>query len=159
MCEAELKGYKGWSRSGAVFSSDGKLIISASSDKTAIIWDAVTYEFETELNRPYMSENAQLSDNGVFFRNKNNKFICLSSQLSFLDTYEDTIFHTKNFQKISIPNSFRTPLCISHHLSKICFGYKSGGILVSEVSIFKPYFTLINFCLKYSFWINIENFI
>ena len=135
-CLAVLKGHKDLVHS-AIFSPDGMHIVSASMDNTARIWNTVTGECEAELNAPYISENTQLSAIGVFIRNHWDGEICLSHQLSFLDIYEDTIFHTKNLQKLSIPPPFCMPVCISHHLSKICLGYGSGDILVLKVCILK----------------------
>ena len=94
-----------------------------------------------------MSEKIQLSAIGVFIQNHHVGKFCLSHQLSLLDTYGDTIFHTKNFQKISIPHPFHMPVCISHHLSEICHGYGSGDILAFKVSILTSYHTFISFHL------------
>ena len=144
-CEVEL--YDVYS---AVFSTDGLHIVAASSDHTAWIWNTVTRECEAKLNLSYMSENTQLSATGVFIRNIGKAGIALSRQPSFLDTYEDTIFHTRNHQKISIPHPFCKPVCISYHLSKICLGYGSGEILVLEVCILlKSHSTLLSDLLMF----------
>ena len=154
-CLAVLKGHRD-SVHSAIFSPDGMYIVSASRNN-AKIWNAITGECEAELNPPFMSENTQLSATGVFIRNHWDGKICLSHQLSFLDIYEDTIFHTKNLQKLSIPPPFCMPFCVSHHLSQICLGYESGDILVLKVCILKssPHFYLILIVFECSSWINI----
>jgi WD40 repeat protein len=143
-CEAVLKGHTDCF-SSAVFSSDGIYIASVCTNYTVRIWNTVTGECEAELNPSYMSENTQLSAIGVFNQN-HNKEICPLLQLS---SYEDNIFHTETLQKISIPHPFRMPVCISHHLSKICLGYGSGDIMVLEVCIFKSYSTLLSHFLLF----------
>ena len=156
VCLAVLIGHRD-SVHSAIFTPDGMHIISASRNN-AKIWNAVTGECEAELNPPYMSENTQLSVTSVFIQNHWNGDICLSHQLSFLNIHEDTIFHTKNLQKLSIPPFFSMPVCISHHLSKICLGYASGDIL--KVCIPKSYSTLLphSYYFECSSWINIVKY-
>ena len=63
--EAELQGDTGQVES-AVFTPDGLHVVSAHSGHTTRIWNTATGECEAELKPPYISENTQISDNGVF---------------------------------------------------------------------------------------------
>ncbi|KAF8799476.1 WD40 repeat-like protein [Phlegmacium glaucopus] len=138
-CEAELKGHSSKVYS-ALFSSDGMHIVSASDDHTARIWNTATGECEAELkvySSVLPSENMQLQvlpllPGGFFAWGDSYGHVCLPSQPSFLAISENTKFHTKNFQKISIPPPFGQPRIISQHLSKICLGCTSGEVLVLE---------------------------
>ena len=107
---------------------------------------------------PSYSYDTQLSvlsplPNGVFAYYKSalvSPNICLSSQLSFLGISQDSIFHTKNLQRIWIPPPFCNPTSICYHLSKICPGYGSGEVLVLEVCVHHSE-SMILFILTYSF--------
>ncbi|KAF8811648.1 WD40 repeat-like protein [Phlegmacium glaucopus] len=139
-CEAELKGHSGIVNS-ALFSSDGMHIVSTSYDHTARIWNTATGECEAELKKDTFvissSDNTQLHvvlplPDGVFTWTDSYGQIHLSAQPSFLRISENTIFHTRNLQRIWLPPPFCKPLTVSPHLSKICLGYKSGETLVLE---------------------------
>ncbi|KAF8799484.1 WD40 repeat-like protein [Phlegmacium glaucopus] len=138
-CEAELKGHSGHVYS-AVFSPDGMHIVSASSDKTARVWNTATGECEAELNGhmsvPSISDNSQLPGlslipHGIYIHHHARGQLQPSLQLSFLDIYQNIIFHTMNY-KIWIPSPFCNPTSVSYHLSKICLGYGTGEILLLE---------------------------
>ncbi|KAF8816507.1 WD40 repeat-like protein [Phlegmacium glaucopus] len=120
-CEAELKGHLG-SVGSAIFSSDSMCVVSASDDKTVRIWNTATGEFVL----------SSIPD-GVFIHHHADGKIHPSLQLSFLNIYQDTIFHTINLHNIWIPSPFRKPTCVSYHSSKICLGYGTGEILLLEV--------------------------
>ncbi|KAF8812172.1 WD40 repeat-like protein, partial [Phlegmacium glaucopus] len=155
-CEAELKGHSALVNS-AIFSPDGMHIVSASHDNTARIWNTATGECEAELNGDmsylFTFDSSQLPSltpihNGIYIRHHAHNRLCPSVQLSFLDTYQDTIFHTMN-HKICIPSPFCKPTSVSYHLSKICFGYGTGEILLLEVCttpyiVFHIFISLLN---------------
>ncbi|KAF8802699.1 WD40 repeat-like protein [Phlegmacium glaucopus] len=139
-CEAELKGHSGWVNS-AVFSPDSMYIVSASSDNTARIWNIATGEHEAEPNGHMyvqsISDNSQLPHlssipEGIYIHHNAHGQLHPSLQLSFLDIYDDMIFHTTMNYKIWIPPLFRNPTSVSYHLSKICLGYGTGEILLLE---------------------------
>ncbi|KAF8799962.1 WD40 repeat-like protein [Phlegmacium glaucopus] len=169
-CEAELKGHSDLVRS-AVFSPDGMHIVSASDDHTVRIWNTATGECDAELNEQTyvlcMSKYTQLPGlpfipDGVFIQRHASGLLHPSLRPSFLQMYQNTIFHTRNLHKIWIPSRFCNPTSISHRLSKICLGYATGEILVLEVCIaLILYSTLLfhysMFALKYSFKVNLLN--
>ncbi|KAF8800338.1 WD40 repeat-like protein [Phlegmacium glaucopus] len=137
-CEAELKGHSAPVIS-VVFSPDGMHIVSASDDYTACIWNATTGECEAvwrgHTYSPSLSDQVPIVTpipDGVFAHRNSKDIFHVTLQPSFLDIYNDTIFHTINLHKIWIPPLFHKPSSISHCLSKICLGYESGEILVLE---------------------------
>ncbi|KAF8805329.1 hypothetical protein BYT27DRAFT_7193065 [Phlegmacium glaucopus] len=135
-CEAELKGYSSFN--SAIFSPDGMHIVSVCSDHSVWIWNVATRACEVGYTPvPSSSDNTQFNvvsplPDGVFTWRDSHGDIYLSSQPSFLAISENTIFHTKNLQRIVIPPPFCKPSIISRHLSKICLGYSSGEVLVLE---------------------------
>ena len=133
-CQAELKGHSG-SVNSAIFSSDGKHIVSASSDAVRI-WNIPTGDYQAEPNNcSDLINSAIFSLHNVFISHDFNNQIYLSLQSSSLDIYKDIIIHTKNLQQIWIPPVFQNAQWIGHHLSKICLAYGSGDILILEVCI------------------------
>ena len=138
-CELELKGYSDHVNS-ALFSSDGMHIVSA-CDNSAWIWNMATGEceavWEGYTSIPSLSENRQLPliPNGVFMHSHFKGQISISSQPSFLDLYDNTIFHTVNLRKICLPPPFQNPFTITCYLSKICLTYKSGEILLLDICV------------------------
>ncbi|KAF8812185.1 WD40 repeat-like protein [Phlegmacium glaucopus] len=146
-CEAELKGHSNSVKS-AIFSPNGIHVVSASFDDTVRIWNTATGECEAVLNvnmfLPSMSDNSQLPGlssipDGIFIHHYADGQLFPSLQLSFLDIYQDMIFHTMKY-KIWIPSTFCKPTSVSYHLSKICLGYGTGEVLVLEVCM-APYIT------------------
>ncbi|KAF8804789.1 WD40 repeat-like protein [Phlegmacium glaucopus] len=131
-CEAELKGHSDRVNS-AVFSSNGMHIVSACNDHTTRMWNTATGECETELKGHLdCIKSAVFSSDGVFVHTAFDGQLHVSSQLSSLDIYKDTIFHTISLQNIRVPPPFQKPSAIEYHLSKICLGYTSGEILLLE---------------------------
>ncbi|KAF8806009.1 hypothetical protein BYT27DRAFT_7191306 [Phlegmacium glaucopus] len=125
----------------AVFSPDGMHIVTVSYDSTARIWNTATGECEAEMmGHTFVlssSNNVQLLvvsplPHGVFMYKNSYGHIYISSQPSFLEISENTIFHTNNLQKIWIPPPFCDPSTISCHLSKICLAYGSGEVCILE---------------------------
>ncbi|KAF8815108.1 hypothetical protein BYT27DRAFT_7334103 [Phlegmacium glaucopus] len=140
VCEAELKGHLECVNS-AIFSPDGMHIVSTSDDNKVWIWNTATGECEAELNGhmyiPSISDNSQLPGSssipdGIYIHHHAHGQLHASIQLSFLDIYQDTIFHTLNHSKIWIASPFHQPTSVSYHLSKICLGYATGKILLLE---------------------------
>ncbi|KAF8810731.1 hypothetical protein BYT27DRAFT_7336562 [Phlegmacium glaucopus] len=95
-------------------------IVSSSSDNTARIWNTATGECEAELNGDMfllsMSDTSQLSGlssipNGIYIHHDAYGRLYPSLQLSFLDIYQDMIFHTME-HKICIPSPFREVLVL-----------------------------------------------
>ncbi|KAF8806015.1 hypothetical protein BYT27DRAFT_7191312, partial [Phlegmacium glaucopus] len=116
-------------------------IVTVSVHHTTRIWNRTTGECESELKGHTSvlssSDNSQLHvksllPDGVFAWKDSYNNIYLSSQPSFLALSDNTIFHTKNLERIWIPPPFHKPSAISHHLNKICLGYKFGEVLVLE---------------------------
>ena len=142
-CQAELKGHSDRVIS-AVFSPDGRHIVSVSDDHTARIWNTATGDCQAELkDHSAFINSAIFSSHGVFLSHDSyGKFHPLL-QSFFLDIHNDTITHTKNLQKIWIPPLLRNPLYISHHMFKICLSYGSGEVLILEVSIIYKYMQVV----------------
>ena len=139
-CEAELKGHSDKVNS-VIFSSDGIHIVST-DDKTARVWNSITGECEVvwkgHTSIQSLLDNRPLGlsiPDGVFIHCNFKGQISVSSQPSFLEIDNNTIFHTINLHKIFVPPPFRNPTTITYYLSKICLGYASGEILVLEVCV------------------------
>ena len=113
-------------------------------DKTARIWNSITGECEvvwkgyTSILSLVLLDNRPLElpiPDGVFIHCDFKGHVSVSSQPSFLEIDNNTIFHTINLHKISVPPAFRNPTTITYYLSKICLGYASGETLVLEVCV------------------------